>query len=232
MKFGTYLLVLTTSGLFQICCDSYFPETEAMNSNQSGQFVTNANTTNQTVKAKDIAKLMTFYRDGLKFFGEWEAGGVSTYHYYVMRGNSNNSLIVFDSSGKTVFAKDFADIAKVYTSWILRTENAQLVFEYDEGGQDSFVQILSLTNGKVREIIDDSPNENRFRGGITIQPRSYGTNSVVEPFDIFLTDSGLASPQKHFTRVLRFSNEKFRTLGRFNSEAIWECVQGRMVQVQ
>jgi len=155
--------------------------------------------------------------DQIQFYGKWDAGDDSPLNYRVWKSDAGEKFVVTNALGKVLFEEQFFQVYRVYAVWALRTEISQLVLEFSEGGQDSFVQMLSYKGGKIVKIINDTNGSNSFGAGLIIQPQfRTGVNPAKEPFEILLTDHGLSSPVGKFTRVLRYTDGEYRVVGKFD----------------
>jgi hypothetical protein len=170
-----------------------------------------------------LAILSKFKESKVKIYGEWNVEEDSPLIYLVENTENGDIFSVLNSFGKVLYEKKVTEIEKVYDIFALRTENSQLVFEYNEGGSDSFVEILDYNEGKLDKIISDSNGENSFGADISIQPQFRpNINPAKEPFEILLTEYGLASSAGKFTKILRYKNKKYRYFGKFDREKIDE----------
>src|ERR1035437_3884736 len=104
-------------------------------------------------------------------YGQWDVGETSPFSYFVKREGENDELWIVDSLGKELYRKTGIQVERIYPITALRTMAPQIVFEYGEGGNDSYVQMLDYVKGRVIEKIESSNGENEFSGGILIQPQ-------------------------------------------------------------
>ena len=193
-------------------------------SNVNSQIKTNTDVQIKNVKPSITNRHITlskFKEAKTKFFGEWDVGEDIPFNYLVEFRDNRNILSIFDSEEKVIFEKEFDSITKVYDFFALRKDTTQLCFEYNEGGNDSFIQMLDFENGSVVEKIDSSTGENSYGSGVTISPQfRTGVDSSKEPFEILLNDFGLASSSGKFTRVLRYVNLRYKFVGKFERKNV------------
>jgi len=186
------------------------------------------------IRSVDLTIISKFRENKIKLFGEWDIGEELPLFYVVQKkddGENGDQLLIQDSDGKVLYEKGDIDVESVYRSSALRIIRDQLVFEYGEGGSDSYVQMLDFDGGKVSEIIDSAKGANSFGADIRIQPQfRSGVNPAKEPFEILLTDYGLASPAGQFTSVLRYKDKKYRYFGRFDREKAGNCKENIITQ--
>ena len=167
----------------------------------------------------------------IKSYGEWNVGEDPPLIYLVRKDGEEDDLSIADPSGKIMYEKKGIEVEKVYSVWALRTEDPQLVFEYSEGGSDSFLQMLNYNQGNISELIDSTKGENSFGADVKIQPqfRSH-INPAKEPFEILLTDYGLASSAGKSTRVFRYKDNKYKYFGEFDREKVGDCKERFLTQ--
>jgi hypothetical protein len=172
--------------------------------------------TNQTEQSK-LGIVSELRENKIKAYGEWNTGEELPLIYMVEREDSGDHLLVQDSKGRVLYEKGDINVERIYTIYALRTISSQLVFEYGEGGNDSYVQMLAFTRNKVSERIDSANDANSFGSDIRIQPQfRTGINPAKEPFEIVLVDFGLASPAGKSSKVLRYDGIKYHFVGKFD----------------
>lgn len=157
----------------------------------------------------------------IKTYGEWDVGEDSPLVYLVKNDDNQDVFSIVNSSGKILYENKVVEIGNVYQVWALRTGEPQLVFQYNEGGQDSFVEMLNYNQGNISEIIDPTNGANSFGSGISIQPQFRSSvNPAKEPFEILLGELGLPSSAGKFTKILRYKDKKYRYFGEFDREKL------------
>jgi len=212
IKTASILISILIGGL---SCNSV--STQSKN-NQSNQV--NTDYENQH-RVKLIPKLA---ESKIRIYGEWNAGDDAALSYATLKGEDGDIFIVSDPSGKILFEEKFHEVHKVYSLWALRTLIPQLVLEFDEGGQDSYVQMLDYQKGKISKIIDETNGANSFGASLVIQPQfRAGINPAKEPFEILLIDFGLPSPAGYATKVFRYDGTKYRSVGKFDRQQAANC---------
>lgn len=164
-------------------------------------------------------------------YGLWETGDDEPLRYLIRQAGNVNKLVILDSTGKVIYSADGVITGSIYVSTALRKIYPQLVFEYDEGGSDSYIQMLDLEAGEIKEKIETRNGENAFSGGVVIHPQ-YRSGVVVakEPFEILLIDQGLPSPMRKSTKVLRYDGSKYRLVGTFDTQRIADFKEKAIVK--
>ena len=76
---------------------------------------------------------------------------------------TSDKLSIFDKSGKIVYeSKDFG-LGDLEIGRFLKSDASELMFTTNGGGTDSFLNILSVKNGKFTKILTD--DDAQYRGG-------------------------------------------------------------------
>jgi hypothetical protein len=179
-------------------------------------------------KDKSLLRLSkSIATEHIKLFGEWDVDEDSPFTYFVQEDPSGQSLVILNQSVAVLYRRTFAKIHTVRNVWALRGAEPQLAFEFDEGGQDSYIQMLDFDRGKVVEVIDEENGNNSFGADAQIHPQfRKGINPAKEPYEIILRDFGLASPVAgKYTRVLRFQVGEYRTVGEYDGEVAGDFVE-------
>lgn len=180
---------------------------------------------------KEGAAVLSVLRESnIKAFGEWDVGEDFPVLFVVIKSDDADKFFVQDKTGKLLYENVGINIQRVYPVTALRLPRSQLVFEYDEGGSDSFVQMLDYHDGKVSEKIGSTQGENSFGADVEIRPQFRTTiDPAREPFEIFLTEYGLASPAGKYTNVLRYKNGTYRVVGAFDRVKAGNCVESLLI---
>lgn len=167
----------------------------------------------------------------IKTYGAWDVGEDSPLVYLVKNNDEQDVFSIINSSGKILYENKVIEIGNVYQVWAIRTDEPQLVFEYNEGGQDSFVEMLNYDQGNISEIIDSTNGANSYGAGISIQPQFRSNiNPAKEPFEILLNEYGLASSAGKFTKILRYKDKKYRYFGEYDREKSGDCKEKFIVR--
>jgi len=181
------------------------------------------------VKRNDIDVISQLRQKKLKTFGEWDVGEDSPYLYFVEETDGGDRLQVINSNYEILYEKTLPEISRVYGITALRKPYDQLVFEYHEGGNDYFVQMLDLVSGKVSEQIYSAKADNTFSANIVIQPQfRSGVDPAKEPFEVLLTDFGLPSAAGKYTKVLRYKEGMYRLIGEFDRAKAAEFIENNL----
>lgn len=166
-----------------------------------------------------------------RMYGQWESQLGLLSYMAAENPSREETFLITDAAGRIVYEREGIRVDRVYTVFAMRDGYAQLVYEYTEGGNDAFVQMLDVAEQKIVERIDSSKGQNSFRASISLQPQSRSSSRPAsEPFEILLTDFGLASPASFSTRVLRYNGSKYVTVGEFDLRRAEDCREALMVK--
>ena len=192
----------------------------------NGNSQTKENVTNENLNVTSEQKSQESIISKLKgkkviTYSEWDVGEDLPLEYVVRDDNDKSIFSISNTSGKVLYERKAIEIQRVFQVWALRTANPQLAFEYTEGGNDTFIELLDYEDGKIQELIDSTGSRNSFNADIQIQPQfRSGVNPAKEPFEILLTDGGLAGPMNKNTKVFRFKDGKYQYYGKYSQQNI------------
>lgn len=133
-------------------------------------------------------------------------------------------LSIFNRSGETVYEDYFTNISRIYSDNLLRTaEIPQLVLEVNFGGNADFLQVLAYRNGKISNL---ATKLDFFNSHAEVRPQfRSAVDPAKEPYEIFLTNPGLAGAGKKETTVYRFEDGSFRPVGQFSQTKVDDFIE-------
>lgn len=158
--------------------------------------------------------------------GEWlsdqdRSGRVT---YVVKRGSyrlPDQTLDITGSKGEMLFSESFSEVIRVYRVYALRSSIPQLVVEYTGGGQDKFLMMLDYVDGRIVNLTKAEGLNMSFGSDVHVAPRfDASADPVKDPFQILLTNEGLASPGEKYVNVYRFRDGQYKYVGRFSRNAV------------
>lgn len=166
-------------------------------------------------------------------FGYWPVrfeDGVSLHYVvskYVDIGDQNRGgqkLSIFDESGKLLYEETAISFGKVYSLGALRNSTSQLILSsINYGGSARFFKVLDFREGRVKPIT--SEDDMQFTADAQISPQfRNGVRTDTEPYEIVLTDPGLAS-NTHYARVYRYKNGKYVYQAEYNRQTAGDAVE-------
>lgn len=186
------------------------------------------------VKGRDSEHVENALTDAsVVVMGEWIASDdESKSILYIARkvpiepGRNEIEFKVLARSGETIYQRSFPEIGRVYTSYLLRQGDPQLVIEYGGGGQDMYILILDNVGGKIVDLTRDEGTSMSFGSDSHVSPQFSGSPvASAEPFEVLLTNDGLASPTKKVVSVYRFKNGQYRLFGEYSRSDADNCVE-------
>lgn len=219
MKVGKEVLLIIFFCYLYTSCSSLEPQ--AKNVNGFGKDIQEKQTSKSIISA--------LRENNIKAYGEWDVDDRPLV-YLVEKKDGDNRLLISDDGGEVLYDKTFVDIERTYSMNALRTINPQLIIEYNEGGNDSFVQMLDYERGKILERISEK-DDNSFGAALIVQPQfRTGVNPAKEPFEIHLTPFGLPSSAGKFTRVFRYAGDKYHYVGEFERNKVGDFIVNNLVR--
>jgi hypothetical protein len=135
-------------------------------------------------------------------------------------------LVIISGTNKIVYDEKFSEIERVYPIYALRTNNPQLVIEFNGGGQDNSIMVLDYRNEKISNLTQEEGKEMTFRSHVSVRPQFQKTvNTTKEPYQILLTPDGIAGSGEKYTNIFRYKNGQYRFWGKFSQDKLDDYIE-------
>lgn len=176
-------------------------------------------------------------QDGVLMKGEWLSQDENDKQItYIVKQISTAfrtrkvQFIVSESNGQRIFEKSFSQVFKVYPVYALRSSKPQLVIEYGGDGQDEYLEVLDIEeNGGVRMLTKDEGLNMSFGSDAHVTPQfASSVEASKVPFEILLTNDGLANSGEKYVNVYRYKNGQYRYYGMYSRTKLDDYAQRLM----
>lgn len=172
-------------------------------------------------------------------FGRWitaEYGGVNL--SYIIRAfdqapnceGAGEKLQIFNNSGTLIYEECFSGIDRIFSRNILRNARSpQLIMEVNYGGSASLLKILDYQDGRIVDLTNDI--ETDFSANAEVRPQFQSSvHPATEPYQILLTNPGLAGHSRKYTSVYRYRDGTYRYVGEFIQQQVDDYIEQLITQ--
>ena len=189
-----------------------------------------------TIETRDQKVAVLSQDKTLVSFGKWTTNENPQIDLsYVVRAFDRDShyqgkgvrLSVFNRLGSIVYEDYFSNISRIYSANLLRTtEIPQLVIEVNFGGNADFLQVLAYQEGKISNLANEL---DYFNSHAEVRPQFRSTiHPAREPYEILLTNPGLAGKDEKQTMVYRYKDGAYRLVGQFSQKRVDDFIEELM----